>query len=572
MTTINLGWNPKRVLFGFSRISHKPHTALADIIDNSVSSGATEINILIEKENDNLANNRENNVSEYIIIDNGKGMNYDEIKKAFELGSSDLNYDAGSLSKFGLGLKSASFSQGNLLEIISSSGNGFLKGSVDLDEIEDRYFCKHHELNKQDESLIKEYLSTNKGTIIRIKKIHKNNHPSLKKTVDELKNRLGIIYYYFLEENDLEIKLNEEKIAAYDVLFTSEADENQNLNEHEWDGRTVNWIKKPISQPLEVKSEPKVKALIEVTQLPHPPTFDLDGDGERKKVRDKYKIEASNYGYYVYRNKRLISWAERFNGIIPQDQDFYSFRGRILLDDSADDAFNIDVKKSHLELSSEAWNALNDLSDEYKRKSKLAWKNAIKLKTQKIGNDTNTVSNNIVEDIDTDDLLLDPSSTPEEEKKRAQKENDIKKEIKGKVENDAKEFIKSAEGKEETTDEEIEEYATGKSSIEKKIFRVKHIEDNLLWEPYYDDEHGYCVRINKNHRFSRLIFEDNKSNTDMSIIFDLILYHFILAEINVKTRSKVKENDNAIQEYRAEVSDLLTKLLRNKDIKLPPNL
>ena len=66
-----------------------------------------------------------------------------------------------------------------------------------------------------------------------------------------------------------------------------------------------------------------VKATIEVTQLPYPPVFE-----NQSELRNQYMIGAGNYGYYVYRNERLLSWA-KFFGIIPQDQDFYSFRGRI---------------------------------------------------------------------------------------------------------------------------------------------------------------------------------------------------------------------------------------------------
>ncbi len=50
-------------------------------------------------------------------------------------------------------------------------------------------------------------------------------------------------------------------------------------------------------------------------------------------------MEAGNYGFYVYRNRRLISWAEAFsNGmasIIPAQQKYFGFRGRINIDGTA---------------------------------------------------------------------------------------------------------------------------------------------------------------------------------------------------------------------------------------------
>ena len=49
-------------------------------------------------------------------------------------------------------------------------------------------------------------------------------------------------------------------------------------------------------------------------------------------------------------------------------------------------------------------------------------------------------------------------------------------------------------------------------------------------EPYFDTDMGDCVRINKYHRFARLIYEDNSENKDMQIIFELILLELAQAD------------------------------------------
>lgn len=573
----SIGWNPKRVLFGLSRIGYTPHTAIADIVDNSVTYGAKKVNILINKEKEEFSDTRKNNIKEYLVIDDGVGMNEDGVLKALELGSDDSNYDDLSLSKFGLGLKSASFSQGNVLQIVSSNdtSSGFVKYSVDLKKIEEEYFCEKLELNEEDSTLISTYLPNGIGTIIRISDVHTNNHPSLKTTTDQLLYRLGTIYYYFLSDG-LELYLNNQKIDAYDVLFTEEANQHDNLNEHEWNGRTVNWISKSKKHTLDIDGNNSVLATIEVTQLPHPPTFSLDGDGEQKKIREKYKIESNNYGYYVYRNKRLISWASRLDGIIPQDQDFYSFRGRILLDSSADDSFNIDVKKSHLVLSEEAFNALSDLSDEYKRKSKKAWIHANNLKKSMMGKEPNNMSNDIAIKITLPDFL--PSEdvpTPEEEKKRTARDEAYKKELKDKVRKEAEDQLKPEKEDEPLTDEDINAFITGSENENKKdkrIFRVLNIEDNLLWEPYYDDDVGHCVRINKTHRFSKLVFEDNSDNTDLQVLFEILLLHFSMAEAGLYRDINIdkKVAQGILADYKRTISDLLITTMRNQKIKLPP--
>ena len=258
-----------------------------------------------------------------LIIDDGCGMNKEKIENALDLGSSDTFYSEGTLSKFGLGLKSASFAQGSRLEIISGDGSGEInKEYVDLEEIEDEYYSVECDLNDLDRDLAQQYFENgNKGTIIRISKINTNNHPSIKTTISELEEKLGVIYYYFLRK-ELHISINDIEIDAVDALFTEEAGDNK-LDENIWDGKSVQWILKPVDIILD--SENEVSGKIEITMLPHPKVRKNEGISDAD-IRKKYHISASNYGFYVYRNGRLINWANRLD-IIPQDQDYYAFRG-----------------------------------------------------------------------------------------------------------------------------------------------------------------------------------------------------------------------------------------------------
>ena len=234
--------NAARVLFGISRIGYTPASAICDIIDNAVSASATNIHVLIKHKFANI--NRKNNVSEYLIIDDGKGMSSEKLDNALDLGSSSADYSEDTLSKFGLGLKSASFAQGNRLEVITGDGKELTKQYVDLDEITDEYFSVEEELSEEDKKLVSEYFSEGKkGTIIRISKIHENNHPSIKSTMDELKTKIGVIYYYFLERK-LHIFIESEEIKSFDPLFVNEA-EDKHLDENVWEGKSVEWLLKP---------------------------------------------------------------------------------------------------------------------------------------------------------------------------------------------------------------------------------------------------------------------------------------------------------------------------------------
>ena len=76
--------------------------AVADLIDNSVSAGATRVDVTIASEGPD---------SWVRIADDGCGMAATTMSEAMRLGSASRQYAADDLGKFGLGLKTASLSK-----------------------------------------------------------------------------------------------------------------------------------------------------------------------------------------------------------------------------------------------------------------------------------------------------------------------------------------------------------------------------------------------------------------------------------------------------------------------------
>lgn len=576
---INLEIDAGRLLFGLSRIGYTTSTALCDIIDNSIRANASLIHLLIYKERADFSDTKKNNIKEYVLIDNGDGMNKEGIIDALRLGSPNDDYEEHSLSKFGLGLKSASFSQGDILEIISSDGQDFSKFRINLLRIMETkvYAAEESDVNEIDQSLIDTYLQDGKGTIIRIADIRKNNHPSVANTIKELNTKVGVIYFYFIHERGIRILIGDNEIEAIDPLFGEEADENGNLNENEWDGTEVKWIEKTKSVTLD--NELGITADIEITQLPYPPIFKIKHLGESKdaEIRRKYLIEASNYGFYVYRNKRLISWASHLQGIIPYDQDFYAFRGRIFIDDMADDFFNIDVKKSTITLSDEAWRIISDVTREARTKSKSAWLNAGRLRREIINKDPNEIANRLLNEFEQIEIL--PGDKLPSEEEASHRLDQITKDMVAKVKIIVK-MMREDNGEEviepiDITSEEKEKAVKGEVNPElSKIFRVTSVQDNLLWEPYYDTDIGNCVRINKLHRFAIYIYESNMENQDLQVSFDLIMLQ--LADSEFYAYKNISDFDyelikKILWEFRRIASEFLANMVRKLEDKLPPN-
>src|SRR4051794_40422640 len=100
--------------------------ALADIIDNSITKNASVIEV---------ETNMFDASPSIVIIDNGVGMSDNELRAAMVLGSQDprMPRDERDLGRFGLGLKTASFSQCRRLTVVTRASSTTHAARWDLD-------------------------------------------------------------------------------------------------------------------------------------------------------------------------------------------------------------------------------------------------------------------------------------------------------------------------------------------------------------------------------------------------------------------------------------------------------
>jgi hypothetical protein len=488
--------NPGRVLHALGAIGYTPESAICDIVDNSITHGkASKVWIELVPE-PGVAENRRNNASHYIVADNGTGLDDDGLTNALALGSDPVT--EGSLGKFGMGLKAAGLSQGKRITVLSRlSGGDPQKRVLDVDHVDTvgRYEQLSGELTESEQETWDRFLGDEEsGTIVIVDKAHKENQPSIKSTRQELERELGIIYFYFLSgDGGIEMRLDEAEVAPFDPLFTAEADENGDLNEQNWDGKSVAWLSR--QQSLTIDPEKGIAAMVEMTQLPHPPSFEK----EQAATRNRYMIGAGHYGFYVYRNKRLISRGERFTDIIPLDQDYYSFRGRILIADNADAVLNIDVKKSRVLLSEDARSALTDHIYEPRIKSRNAWKHAKEGLDQRLGENSQVQANERLASSEEIDVLPSEPDSLEIEERRGERR-------------------KSQVASKPVTEKEREIAV----SEQQRVLLEDFLNDNVVWERAYDAGIGTIVRLNGAHRFVRHVFQHFAEDFDTTLVLNAL--------------------------------------------------
>ena len=548
-------WDAGRVLQALGRIGYSPVSAILDLVDNSVSASATSIVVKVDTESEERTEGQRGRtravLQSLVIVDNGCGMDEAGLDNALTLGSSAQLYHTNTLSKFGMGLKSAASSLGKRLEVISRSKDDLhrvRKVVLDQDLIVEKrnYVYNLTEPTEEDLNELDAYTQGKSGTLIRITELFHQSLPSTSEIIRGLQDRAGVIYYYYLKGmvdgvKRLSLKIDDSDVLPVDPLFIDEIDaDNSNLNEHNWDGLNPKWI----TQPQAIQLDSSTWAQVEITQLPHPPSVERKGLMSRRDCRNHYLIEAGNYGFYIYRNWRLISWADRLD-FVPQDQDLYAFRGRLLINSDADDILNINVMKSRVQLSETAQDQLKPEAQEAVKKSRTAWKTAYRVTVESLTQGPHDIANqelNRISHLQTDEDRRDESVAPLEEKKQLEVRRS--KAVKAKLMN-AKDLQRVSE--------------TGQ-----RVLYVNTLDNDQLWERAHDPEEGMIVRVNSSHRFCQDILNAVSDNSNLLKMTDVLFYSIARGEYDLVYKSEHDDDEieKIMEEYRERVSRTLSDVIR----------
>lgn len=302
-------------------------SAIADIIDNSISAIADSIVISFPTDEDECF---------ISIFDNGVGMSDNELFDAMKYGSEQKihNRNTTDLGRFGLGLKSASLSQCKKLSVISKKNNIISAYIWDLEHINqvkswDILKCEDNEI-----SLIPNYNLLNdvdSGTVVvwqnfdTFKKTDINVFDALSNLKEPLYKYISLIFHRFISDG-ITFKINNRIIENLDPFL-----ENHNKTN----------IQRNIEIPL--KDLEGEEHIVVATPYILPYQTDMSKD-DIKKVGgiDDYR---SKQGFYIYRNNRLIIWGTWFG--YKKHELTKNARIKIDIPNTLDDIWKIDIKKQN---------------------------------------------------------------------------------------------------------------------------------------------------------------------------------------------------------------------------------
>lgn len=307
-------------------IGYSIESAVADIIDNSIAAKAKCIDIFFNT----------NSTPFIAIIDDGVGMDSLAITEAMRYGSTSPTEqrDANDLGRYGLGLKTASLSQCRKLTVVSKQADSYVARRWDLDYI---LHTKKWSLEQLSEDEIQdlpgiEHLNNKAhGTMVLWQQLDKiqlgglSVEKSVESKMQSTKEHLELVFHRFLageRSSKLKIAINNIDLKPFDPFFVAKS------------------TKVMDDEKIDIP-ERKGKVIVKPYILPHPSNMTED---ELKKYGGKDGLR-NLQGFYIYRNKRLLTWGTWFR---LRKKDEFSKLARVMVDipNSLDDLWTLDVKKS----------------------------------------------------------------------------------------------------------------------------------------------------------------------------------------------------------------------------------
>jgi len=306
--------------------------ALADIVDNSISAGATEVRIHFHWEDGNRA---------YItILDNGCGMDDSELEASMRLGEKgplDERSDA-DLGRFGMGLKTASFSQCRSLTVTSRKLH-FPQACLrwDLDEIaarNDGVWALLEGPAPDSANRLSVLNGSRSGTLVLWEKLDRivtsgYTVDHFLELIDQVEKRLSMTFHRLLEGSrpTLRLYLNNQPVRP-------------------WDPFLMGHPAKSWNSPVVQERTPFGIVEVECHVLPHKDML-TPAEHEAAAGPDGWN---SQQGFYVYRNGRLLlagGWLGLGNGRAWNREEAQKLaRIRLDISNSADADWKIDIRKA----------------------------------------------------------------------------------------------------------------------------------------------------------------------------------------------------------------------------------
>jgi len=323
--------DPGGTVASLSSLGYSIEAAVADLVDNSISAQAKHVQAIFTWHGSE---------SWVAVVDDGRGMDGGELSSAMTLAARGPSVDRApdDLGRFGMGLKTASFSQCRQLTVCTRQGGGIAHiRTWDLDAVvSSREWRLLIGAASDTLSLLKVLLPSGaRGTAVVWRRLHRYDATSESSDAgsaqkqfyaesERVARHLGMVFGRFLSgAARIEITVNGDAVKPWDPFMSGHASVLRLQTED-----------LPVGDHV-VRVEPYV--------LPHPRR--LEGHDQQNAAGPTGLLDQQ--GFYLYRRRRLIV-AGDWLGIrkFRRDERFNLARIAIHVPAEADHDWRIDVRKS----------------------------------------------------------------------------------------------------------------------------------------------------------------------------------------------------------------------------------
>ncbi|WP_050468818.1 ATP-binding protein, partial [Herbaspirillum chlorophenolicum] len=343
--------DPVSLIESMRAVGYTTETAVADLLDNSISAGASFIQIEYDATHEPFVS----------ILDNGRGMDASELTDAMRHGSRNPveSRAENDLGRFGLGLKTASLSQCRKLTVISKKNSEIHARCWDLDFVKttQRWMVVVPEAEMLRQlPLFGALLEQESGTLVVWQALDKLMAGSatpieeMKSRMEGLHHHLSFVFHRFSKKEDripaIGIFVNGVKLDVLDPFLKENS----------------------FTQPLEGQDIRIAGESITVQPYVLPHLSHLSSD--QAQLAGGLDSLRNNQGFYIYRNRRLVIWGTWFR-LVPKEEFFKLTRVQVDIPNSLDHLWSLDIKKSSASPPDTIRNRLRDLIPHFANVSKM---------------------------------------------------------------------------------------------------------------------------------------------------------------------------------------------------------
>jgi hypothetical protein len=492
--------NATRTLTGLAHQGYTPQTAIADVIDNSIAAGATDVYVTFSYQI--------NDDTQVVIGDNGCGMSIEVLESAMQIGSS-AGLARSSLSVYGMGMKAASMSFSRKFTVVTrekSGGASEATWDMDMQDVAPWTILIGNATDKHSKMLDDVVGPKHSGTLVIWDKAdfkdvvldHRkiSGRKSASTNIEkEVQDYISMVFHRFMEGKakgypQIRIFYNREQLEPWNPVSLEYLSD-------QW---------KPIvddfDYPIEIDG-----SMVDVPYSMTTYVLQAKGEGDPDTF-DRSKFGMKTQGIFPYRQDRLLQSPDWLD-MLAFHPDTNAMRVVLELDPRLDSVTRTDMKKSGLALPKPMGLPIREKLSAYKANLKRLTKAKKTLTRSKIDTSAIHSGSNIAINL----------SLPEIEKPITRPRED------GSVD------VETIFGDSIT---ELPQIDSPLISTDSRIQSVDDLEGGVLFEPRM---HGaeQVILINKSHPFYQKVYLGVWDNPLAIQGFDFLLYSLAHAELLTRT-------------------------------------